>query len=44
MGTADKGARSEAPEKVRRVEARAAARPGGEDDRIWVDEVGTGVG
>lgn len=44
VGTADKGARSEAAEKVRRVDARAAASPGGEDDKIWVDEVGTGVG
>ena len=44
VGTADKGARSEPAEKVRRVEERAAATPGGEEDRILVDEVGTGVG
>lgn len=44
VGTADKGVRSEAAEKVRRVEGWAAAIPGGEDDIIWVDDVGTGVG
>jgi hypothetical protein len=44
VGTADKGARSDAAEKVRRVDARAAAIPGGEEDIIWVEEVGTGVG
>lgn len=44
VGTVDRGLRSEPAEKVRRVEDRAAATPGGEDDRIWVDEVGTGVG
>lgn len=45
VGTADKGERSIAAEKVRRAEARSlAAIPGGEDDMIWVDEVGTGVG
>lgn len=45
VGTADKGDRSMAAEKVRRAVARSvAAIPGGEDDMIWVDEVGTGVG
>lgn len=44
VGTADKGLRSEPAEKVRRVEDRAAATPGGEEDIIWVDEVGIGVG
>jgi hypothetical protein len=44
VGTADKGARSDAAEKVRRVDARTAAIPGGEEDIIWVEEVGTGVG
>jgi len=45
VGTADKGERSMAAEKVRRAEALSvAAMPGGEDDMICVDEVGTGVG
>lgn len=44
VGTAAKGTRSEGPEKLRRVEANAAAAPGGEDDMMWVEEVGTGVG
>jgi hypothetical protein len=45
VGTVDKGDRSTAAEKVRRAEERAAAAiPGGEDDMIWVEEVGTGVG
>lgn len=44
-GTADKGARSRAAEKDRGREGREAATPGGgEEDMIWVDEVGTGVG
>lgn len=44
-GTADKGARSRAAEKDRGREGREAATPGGgEEDIIWVDEVGTGVG
>jgi len=41
VGTADRGARSDAAEKVRRADTRAA---GGEEDIIWVEEVGTGVG
>lgn len=45
-GTADKGARSRAAEKDRGMAGREAATPGGggEEDMIWVDEVGTGVG
>lgn len=44
VGTADRGARSDAAEKVRRADAREAAIPGGDEDIICVEEVGTGVG
>lgn len=45
-GTADRGARSIVAEKERGMDGREAFIPGGggEDDMIWVDEVGTGVG
>lgn len=45
VGTADRGVRSELDEvNVRREAVRGRAILGGEEDKIWVDEVGTGVG
>jgi hypothetical protein len=40
-GTVDKGVRSEFDDDVK---VRREAIRGGEDDMIWVDDVGTGVG
>lgn len=45
MGTVDKGVRSERVDvKVRREAGRDIATRGGEEDMIWVEDVGTGVG
>lgn len=40
VGTADRGVRSEFDD----VKVRRDAIRGGEEDMIWVDDVGTGVG
>lgn len=46
VGTVERGVRSEVvvEEKVRREAGRGTAVRGGDEDRIWVDEVGRGVG
>lgn len=44
MGTAERGTRSDTDEKVPRVAGRDMEIRGGDEDMIWVDEVGTGVG
>lgn len=45
VGTVDSGVRSDAVGiKVRRETGRGIATRGGDEDMIWVDEVGTGVG
>lgn len=45
VGTVDRGVRSELDWTIERRETdRDSAIRGGEEDMIWVDEVGTGVG
>lgn len=45
MGTVESGVRSEDIEgNARRIAGREKAIRGGEEDMIWVDDVGTGVG